>query len=552
MFPWRMPDAWSAEATLEPLADHLVAGAKTRSLVLLAVVALVLLIAVVNVANLMVGQAAAREREFTLRSWLGASPGRLARQVITEAVVLAVAGGLLGTALAFVQLAGLKHLLPADTPRLAGVAIDQRILMFTAAISLGSGLLLGLLPAWRARRATLTAGLRTGSVLVAAEAAFATILLVASGLMLHSLWSMVRVDPGFRTDSVISARLSPSRATIVSLDKTLALFEQVRLKLSEYPGVTKIAAANVLPLTSEWSFFAAAIEDHPRPPEAPAFVLGSTAITPEHLETLGIRLLQGREFTAADRIGTPEVAMISRSTAQRFWPDRNPIGRRLKPVWNKEWRTIVGVVEDVKNFSISGPPSFVDGQVYLPFSQAVNFSQEFSIVARFSGDPAAFEKRLPAMIQQVCPNCAVSKIATMEQVVAGAVEAPRSTAWLVGGFALLALGMAAAGIFGVVSHSVLRRTRELGIRMALGAGRLSVAWLILGSSLRFTLAGALVGLVACWPLVRLVKSLLFGIPEHDPLTFVLAPAALVVVAAVAAAFPARRAVRIDPARSLRV
>jgi putative ABC transport system permease protein len=262
--------------------------------------------------------------------------------------------------------------------------------------------------------------------------------------------------------------------------------------------------------------------------------------------------LQGRALTAADRAETPLVALVSRSTAQRFWPDQSPIGKRLKPVWDKEWRTVVGVVEDVKMFGISGPPGYVDGEVYLPFAQSFNLTQEFALLIRFTGDPAALEKRLPAMVQQVCPNCAVSRIAAMDQVVAGAVEAPRSTAWLVGAFALLALGMAAAGIFGIVTHSVLRRTRELGIRIALGAGRPTVAWLIIGSSLRFTLIGALLGLVACWPLVKLVKSLLFGIPEHDPVTFALAPLALLAVAAIAAAFPARRAVRIDPARSLRV
>jgi predicted permease len=552
MFPWRMPDAWGSVVSLVPLGEHLVSGAKTRSLVLLVVVGLVLLIAVVNVANLMVGQAAAREREFTLRSWLGASPGRLARQVFTEAVVLAIAGGLLGIALAFAQLAALKHVLPADTPRLAEVAIDRRVLGFTAAISLGSGLLLGLLPAWRAQRARLTAGLRTGSVLVAAEAAFATILLVASGLMLHSLWSLVGVDTGFRMESVITAKLSPNRAALTSAEKTLALFELVRLKLAEYPGVTRVAAANVMPLSGEPSFFAAAIEDHPRPPQEPAYVLLSTAITPEHLDTLGIRLLQGRVFTAADRDGTPLVALVSRSTAQRFWPGVSAIGKHVKPVWNREWRTIVGVVEDAKMFGLTGPPGYVDGDVYLPFSQAVGGTQEFALIARLAGDPAAFERRLPVMIQEICRNCAVSKIATMEQVVAGAAEAPRSTAWLVGAFALLALGMAAAGIFGVVTHSVLRRTRELGIRLALGAERWTIAWLIIGGSLRYTVAGALVGLAACWPLVRLVRSLLYGIAEHDPLTFALAPVALLVVAALAAAVPARRAVRIDPARSLRV
>jgi predicted permease len=552
MFPWRMPDAWGLSATLTPLRDHLVAGARTRSLLLFGLVALLLLIAVVNVANLMVGQAAAREREFTLRSWLGASPGRLARQVLTEAVVLALAGGLLGAALAFAQLATLKHLLPADTPRLAEVAIDRRILAFTAAISLGSGLLFGLLPAWRARRATLTSGLRTGSALVAVEAAFATMLLVSSGLLLHSLWSMLQVNPGFRTESVVTAQLSPSRAAAASTSKMLALFDQVRLKVSEYPGVTHVSAANILPLTPDLSSFAAAIEDHPRPPQDPAFVLFSAAVSADHFEALGIRLLQGRRFTDADRPTSPPVVLVSRSTARKFWPDIDPIGHRLKPVWNEEWRTIVGVVEDVKNFSISGPPSYVDGEVYLPLSQNVGRLGELSLVARLAGDSAGFERRLPELIRQVCATCAVSKIAGMQTVLSNAVEAPRSTAWLVGGLALLALGMAAAGIFGVVSHSVQRRTRELGIRIALGATRGAVAWLIIGSSLRFTIAGALIGLAACWPLTQLVKSLLFGIPEHDAVSFAVAPVALLTVAALAAALPARRAIRIDPAKSLRV
>jgi predicted permease len=551
MFPWRMPDLWGSSVELTPLDRHLVAATETRSLVLLAVAGLVLLIAVVNVANLMVGQAAAREREFTLRSWLGASPSRLARQVLTEAVVLALAGGLLGAALAFGQLAALKHLLPADTPRLADVAIDRRVLAFTAAISLGSGLMFGLLPAWRARRAKLTAGIRTGGLLVAAEAGFATILLVACGLMAHSLYTMLQIDPGFHAESVITAQLSPDRAAIASLPKTAALFDQVRLKLLEYPSVTRVGGTNVLPLNPDISMVASAIEDHPRAPQDPAFVLCTTAVTPEHLDTLGVRLLEGRGFTDADRSGAP-VVLISRSTASRWWPGRSALGRRLKPVFEKDWRTIVGVVEDVRDVGINGPPAFIDGSIYVPLTQFIGTPQQLAIVARVAGNPASFERRLPAMIKEVCANCAVSKIAPMQSVISNAVEAPRSTAWLVSGFALLALGMAAAGIFGVVAHNVLRRTRELGIRLALGAERSAIAWLIIGSSLRFTFAGAAVGVAACWPMVALIKSLLFGIPEHDPLSFARAPLALLVVAALAAALPARRATRIDPARSLRV
>ncbi|MBI5282788.1 MAG: ABC transporter permease [Candidatus Solibacter usitatus] len=563
MFPWRMPDAWGTDARLTRLRDHLVAGAKVRSLLLLGVVGLVLLIAIVNVANLMIAQAAARQRELALRASLGATPGRLARQMLTEAVVLAVTGGLLGVVLAFGQLSLLKQVLPPDMPRLAEVAVDKRILAFSAAISLGSGLLFGLLPAWRARRqrslaasedsrATLSArGLRIDAALVMTEAAFATVLLLSAGLLLRSLWTMLRVEPGFRAEAVVTAELNPSRAGAASLEKTIALYEQVRLKLAAYPGVTNVAATNVLPLIPEISAFTAAIEDHPRPPQEPQFALWSTLVTPEYLDTLDIRLLQGRRFTAADGKGAERVVLISRATALRFWPDRNPIGKRLRLVSSSEWRTIVGVVGDVKNFGITGPPGFVEGEVYLPMAQAYFRPQTISLIARLDGDSGSFEKRLPEMIKEVCANCAVSRIRKMEAVVAGAVQGPRSLAWLVGGFALLALGLAAAGMYGVVSHGVVRRTRELGVRLALGASRGRVAWLIVGSSLRSVLVGTVVGLFASLLLARWIKTLLYGITEHDPVSFSMAPVVLVAVAIFASLFPVYHAIRIDPAKSLR-
>lgn len=563
MFPWRMPDAWGAGVRLIGLRDHLVAGAKVRSLLLLGVVVLVLLIAIVNVANLMIGQTAARQRELALRASLGATPGRLARQLLTEALVLATTGGILGTLLASGQLTLLKHLLPANTPRLADVAIDGRILAFSAAMSLGSGLLFGLLPAWRTRTlrslASLegshstrsAATLRTDAVLVVTEAAFATILVVGAGLLLRSFWTLLQVDPGFRAESSVTAELSPNHEVASSIEKTVALYEQVRSKLAAYPGVTNVAAMNVLPLTPGAAAFAAAIEDHPRPPQEPQFVLWSGVVTPDHLATLGIRLLQGRGFTAADRSGAPLVVLISRSTARRFWPDRSPLGRRLKPVFDKEWRTIVGVVEDVKNYSITGPPEWVNGEVYLPMAQALFPPQSVSLVMRLAGDPEGFEKRLPDMINEVCPTCAVSKIARMETVVAEAVHAPRSTAWLVGGFALLALVLAVAGIYGVVSHRVLRRTRELGVRLALGASRGNIAWLVMGSSLEYTLLGTAVGLGASWAMARWIRTLLYGVAPHDAVSFSIAPAVLVAAAVVASLVPMYRAIRIDPAESLR-
>ena len=338
MFPWRMPESWGSDVTLEPMREHMVAGVRERSLLLLGAVALVMLIAIVNVANLMIGQTSARRAEFTLRVSLGATPGRLARQLLTESLLLAVTGGLLGTLLAFGQLELLKHWLPADTPRLAEVSIDRTIIAFAAAVSMGSGLLFGLLPALArplakfagrcqyaldpqpdgtpdGRRAgRLRSGVRDDSAGGGRPS--------AAQLLDHAARA-----PGYRVESVVTAELSPDRTIAASLEKTVALFGEVREKMAAYPGVANVAAMSQLPLSSEIAANTFAIEDHPRPPEAPQFVLWTTAVTPGHVDTLGIRLLQGRGFTDADRKDSEPVVLVSRSTAevlagrQSRWPE---------------------------------------------------------------------------------------------------------------------------------------------------------------------------------------------------------------------------------------
>jgi putative ABC transport system permease protein len=437
------------------------------------------------------------------------------------------------------------------------------MIVFAAAISMGSGLLFGLLPALRARsqrsiapgadaRSSLSrTGLRADAALVTCETAFATILLVCAGLLLHGFWRMMHAPMGYRVDSVVTAELSPERATAVSLDKTLALYRTVREKLAAYPGVLNVAAMSQIPLSSRIAANTFAIEDHPRPPEAPQFVFWTTAVTPEHLNTLGINLLQGRGFTAEDGKSSESVVLISKQTAQKFWPGANPVGRRIRRVWESRWTTVVGVVDDVKTYSVSGPPEWVDGDVYIPLAQAGASVANLALVARLGNDPSAFEQALPGMIREACATCAVSKIASMASVVSGAVAAPRSLAWLVGGFALLAVMLAAAGVYGVVSHGVLRRTREIGIRLALGSSPGSAGWLVMSSSLRQVALGTAAGLAAAWVLVRWMESLLFGVAIHDVVSFSVAPAVLMAVAVFASVSPMVRAARIDPARSLR-
>ncbi len=565
MFPWRMPDAWGTDARVRDLRDAIVSGARLRSWMLLGAVVMVLLISVVNVANLMIGSTAARAREIAVRTSLGATPGRLGRQLLTEALVLGAAGGVAGVALAYAQMKTLKWLLPTDTPRLTEVALDGRVMAFAAVASLLSGILVGLWPAWLARsRRTLVVGddgtrgstagpgrLHADGLLVLTEAALVTVLLVGSGLLLRSVWSMLQVDPGFQVESVVTAELSPGRSAASSAAKRAALWEDVRARLLRYPGVREVASANVLPLTPQISAFAAAIEDHPIPAEQPQHVLWSTSVTPEYAATLGVKLLEGRLFTRGDHDRSEPVALVSKSTARRFWPGGSAVGRRLKPVYSRNWTTIVGVVDDVRIYGISGPPAWVHGEVYLPMAQSVWDATPASLVVRTDGDPDALRKALPGMVSEVCGSCAVSKVAGMRDVVRRAVETPRSTAWLVGGFATLALVMAAAAIYGVVNHAVVRRTRELGVRLALGAGRRSVAALVILSSLRSVVAGCALGLGASWFLVQWIRSLLFGVGPHDAVSFGVAPVLLVLTTLAASAVPAARAIRIDPAECLR-
>ncbi len=329
------------------------------------------------------------------------------------------------------------------------------------------------------------------------------------------------------------------------------MFDRIREQLAALPGVVSAAGMNVLPLTPVMSVFTAEVEDRPIPASEAQLAMWGVAVTPQFTDALGIRLLRGRGFTAADGDGAEPVVIVSRATASRYWPGVDPLGRRLRPLGRAQWRIVVGVVDDVKYYGVGGPPYWLSGEVYFPLRQAMFPPQSISLTARIAGDAGGFEKRLPEAVQRACAECTVSAIAPLRATLERAVQAPRSMAWLVGSFALLALGLAAAGAYGVVSYGVVRRTRELGIRLALGASRARVAWLVIGSSLGCAIAGCGAGLAASWALTRWVRSLLFGIAEHDPASFAIPPVALAAVALLASLIPVLRAIRIDPAASLR-
>lgn len=558
MFPWRMPDAWAQGARLLPLQERLVEGVRARSLLLLGSVALLLVIAVVNSASLLAAQAAARQREFALRVCLGATDGRLFRQWLTEGLVMGLSAALLGAALAYGQIALLKQLLPPDTPRLEEVNLDGRALACSIAISLACSLVFGLWPAWRMRGQMRAAVDGRGSAqadawLVGGEAAIATVLLVGAGLMGRSLWMMSQVDPGFGgAESLITAELNPNPELRASRAKTALMLDALRAQVTAQPGVTNMAALSTLPLTRNASTFAAAIEDRPLPPQAPQYVLWFNAVTPEHLDTFGLKVLEGRGFTTADRRDAPGAVLVSKATAAHFWPNRSAIGRRLKPVWDREWRTVVGVVSDAKNYELTGRPEWINGEVYLPMAQALNVPPAIALVVKVAGEAGrSIEAALPRLVAEQCPGCAVSKIASMQRVVTAVSDAPRSTAWLVGCFALFALAMVGAGVYGVVSQSVARRMKELGIRLALGGSRVQVVWPVLSGMLWSALAGSAAGLCAAWALSRWIEGLLFGVARLDPVSFSAAPLAIAAAALAASAVPVARALRADPVRWLR-
>ena len=545
--------------TAVPLAEQLTAKVRTALETLLGAVGLVLLLACANVANLLLSRAAARQREIAVRVALGATRGRLARQLVTESLLLAIIGGAAGLLLASVAISLLSPHLPADLSRAAGIRVDSRILGFNLLISVLTGVLFGLGPLVGMRRLSASDSLKqsnrvTGGShsrlrngLAVAQIAIAIILLIGAGLMAKSFWALVHTAPGFRSEHVLTARLSLERSCYPDNGK-IAAFEQELLNgLRGRPGIQFAGFTSYLPLSGSdngWAFF---IEGRPPLPVGVYNMAKYRPVSPGYFESIGIPLLQGRWFTPADTAQSPWVVVINAAMARQFWGAQNPVGQRLHFA-GPEWRTVIGVVGDVLHESLDGEAK---AEMYMPVTQAANVESSPTVVLRTSLEPGAAAAEVRSAVAAVDRTTPVDRIETMDQLISVSVAQPRFRTLILLSFSMLALAMASIGIYGVMSYLVTQRTREFGIRLSVGATQADVLRLVLGRAAVLIAAGTCLGLGGAIFLARLIAKLLFATAPLDPLTFAVVPVLLAAVAFTASYVPARRATHVDPMITLR-
>ncbi|MGB9456718.1 MAG: ABC transporter permease [Bryobacteraceae bacterium] len=569
-FPYPMARDWNADATAIPLQQDLVGDIRGKLIILLASVGLVLLIACVNVASLLLSRATARRKEIALRVALGASRLRIIRQLMTESVLLALVGGGLGILLGMSVLSIFKSVLPSSTPGLAQAGIDWQVAGAIAALALATGLAFGFAPALSASQVDLSSSIKAGSQrstgtvwtrlrswLIASEVAFTVVLVVSSGLLIRSLYSLSEANPGFEPARILTVRISPDQSACTKRPACIALYGGLLERADKVPGVEDAAIANTVPLDGELPTLAVDVEGHPKSADFPAPMFWAGAVSPDYLRMLRIPLLSGRRFTEADGEKSAPVVLISAATSRRFWPGENPIGKHVKSTGESQWRTVVGVVGDVRQFRLSqGLPNWVAGAMYMPYAQAVREDGQIpaamTLLVRASAAGEGLVTRIRQLAVDQDPEAPVGQVQPLEQVVSASIADFRSTIRVFISFAAAAILLAAIGIYGLVSYWVTQRTYEIGLRVAIGATRQRIVSMILAQGLRVALYGIGAGLIAALALTRFLASLLYGVQASDPLTFLAVTALVLGVAITATAFPAWRAARIDPVQSLRV
>ncbi|MBZ5609964.1 MAG: ABC transporter permease [Acidobacteriia bacterium] len=555
-------------ASVVPLDEELVGSVRPAMLLFMGAVALVLLIACANVANLLLVRAAGRQTEFAIRAALGAGRGDIVRRLLSESMLLAVAGGALGVFLAQLCIRALVALDPGGIPRLDEIGIDVRVLAFTIAVSLVTGILFGLAPASQLSKIDLNETLKEGSrgaslgrrggrtraAFVVAEFALALVLLVGAGLLIRSFAAMLETSPGFRTENLLTMNVSVQPEQYASEPLMAADFERALEKIRAIPGVLSAAAGTNVPGNELNQGRAFAIQG--RPSKA-GQIQGAAylSVSPAYFRAAGIPLLRGREFTAQDRRGAPDVVIISDAMARRFFPGEDPIGKRIvcaslqfraRTLGAPLPREIVGVVGDVQHVG-QGPDRSVE--MYAP--QMQNVIPFTYLMVRTAADPSRLSQAMVRAVNSVLKDSPVAGVKTIEQRRADSVARPRFHMLVVGAFAGVALLLAAIGIYGVMAYSVAQRTQEIGIRMALGADARRVLALVLGNAIKLAGAGVALGLAGAFAATRLMTSLLYDVKPADPLTFTAVALVIVVISALATLIPAWRAAHTDPARTLR-
>jgi putative ABC transport system permease protein len=560
------PDAnEGVDFTAMSLHEAMVGDVRKAFWVLLGAVGFVLLIACVNVANLLLARAASRENEIAVRTALGANRGRLVRQLLTESLILGLAGGAIGLLLAVWGVEALIALEPQGIPRLNEVSVDPVVIAFTLGLAAITGVLFGVFPAFQSTRGGISATLKEGgrgalttrggtrmrTSLVVAEVALAVTLLAGAGLLIRSFSRLAAVDPGFQVKPALTFELSLPDSRYEERERQVAFFDQLLPRLQAIPGVTSAAGVISLPLSGTSIVLTFAVEGRPPLPPAQQPAMQVRIATANYFRAIGIPLKRGRPFTDADRMSTPQVAVITEAAAKQYFPGEDPIGKRIKLGWGYNGKyaggEVVGIIGDVKDAGLNEPDP---PQIYLPYSQWP--VQSMSVLLETAVPPETIAEAARKAVYSVDGSLPVGNVRTLQQLVARSISQPRFYMTLLAVFAAVALILAAVGIFGVLSYAVAQRTREIGIRMALGAHERTVLGLVVREAMLMASAGVIIGLVAALGLTQwLVAQLLFETSPHDPATFLIVAVVLTTVSLFAAYLPARRATRVDPIVALR-
>lgn len=566
-YPWTVGKDYVSMFNIGPFQRDAVGRLRPTLLLLLGATGLILLVACVNVANLLLAKTATREREIAIRSALGASRRRIIRQLLTESTLFAASGGVVGILFAWFSLSAVKAFVPAYTPGLAAVQIDLRVMVFSLLLALITGVMFGMAPALHATVPDVEQSLKSGtqnaslnrkrnrlsSVLVVAEVAMAVVLVIGASLLIKSLYVMLASGTGMETDHLLTAEVTPSADFCRKHNQCIDFYSQVVQRVRALPGVRSAAVGDGIPLYYV-SRTVIAVEGRPEYSAQSPLNVWEFSVSPDYIPTLGATILRGRNFSNADEPHSAKVVLVEKALADLFWPGEDPIGKHIKPSWMKEWRTVVGVVQNVRKENVASDDvaARMAGAVYFPEAQGViSPPGEMDLVVRTLGDPALVARELPQAVASIDRTVPITKIRTMDEVIQRSVEQPRSTMWLFTAFAALGLVLGMVGIYGIVSHNVAQRTREIGIRIAMGAERSDVLRMVLRDSSYLILLGLTIGIAGALAVTRLMGSILHGVQPNDAPTFVAVSFFVGSAGLLASLVPSRRASRVDPMVTLK-